>query len=189
MADVLSTHSESFETVVVPHLHAGYRLARWIMRNDQDAEDVVQDAVLRALRYFKTFTGGNGRAWFLKIVRNTCHGRLAAVSRWQDDEFDEERHTVAGPVLFDPEALLLRADSDALIGRMIAGLPERFRELLTLREFEGLSYRELANVLGIPVGSVMSGLSRARQALRIAIEHEVDRGTCLEAHEHQSCLV
>jgi RNA polymerase sigma-70 factor, ECF subfamily len=175
MTDGTSAPDATFETVVLPHLDAGYRLARWLVRNDQDAEDVVQDAVLRALQYFRTFTGGNGRAWFLRIVRNSYHERLAASSRRQADEFDEERHSGDWPRLPDPETLLLRADAAALIERTISGLPERFRILLTLREFEELSYRELADVLDIPSGSVMSGLSRARQAFRTAFERELDR--------------
>lgn len=189
MTDGTSAPDATFETVVLPHLDAGYRLARWLVRNDQDAEDVVQDAVLRALQYFRTFTGGNGRAWFLRIVRNSYHERLAASSRRQADEFDEERHSGDWPRLPDPETLLLRADAAALIERTISGLPERFRILLTLREFEELSYRELADVLDIPSGSVMSGLSRARQAFRTAFERELDRQSRSDADERQPCLV
>jgi RNA polymerase sigma-70 factor, ECF subfamily len=189
MAESPPASDETFETIILPHLHLAYRLARWLVRNDQDAEDAVQDAALRAMRYFRTFTGGNARAWFLRIVRNTCHGRLAAGSRRQDDEFDEERHTVDWPALPDPEALLLRADSAALIDRTISGLPERFRELLTLREVEELSYRELADVLDIPIGSVMSGLSRARQAFRTAFERELERESRSDSHERERCCV
>jgi RNA polymerase sigma-70 factor (ECF subfamily) len=189
MANGRLAADETFEAVVLPHLDAGYRLARWIVRNEHDAEDVVQDAVLRALRYFSTFRGGNGRAWFLRIVRNTCHGRLAAVNRHQSDEFDEERHTGGGTPLEDPETLLLRADSAALVERTLAGLPSRFRELLTLREFEELSYRELAEVLDMPMGSVMSGLSRARQAFCTACERELDRQSRSGADDREPCLV
>jgi RNA polymerase sigma-70 factor (ECF subfamily) len=189
MTDGISAPDETFETVVLPHLNAGFRLARWLVRNDQDAEDVVQDAVLRALRYFKTFTGGNGRAWFLRIVRNTYHQRLTASGRRQADQFDEELHSADWPALPDPEELLLRADSAALIDRTISGLPERFRELLTLRELEELSYRELADVLDIPIGSVMSGLSRARQAFRIALERELNRESRSGVDAEEPCLV
>jgi len=149
----------------------------------------VQDAVLRALRYFKTFTGGNGRAWFLRIVRNTYHQRQTASGRRQADQFDEELHSADWPALPDPEELLLRADSAALIDRTISGLPERFRELLTLRELEELSYRELADVLDIPIGSVMSGLSRARQAFRVALERELNRESRSGVDEEEPCLV
>lgn len=189
MTDGTSAPAETFEAVVLPHLDAGFRLARWLVRNDQDAEDIVQDAVLRALRYFRTFTGGNGRAWFLRIVRNSYHERLAASSRRQADPFDEEQHSADWPGLPDPETLLLRADAAALVERTIASLPERFRELLTLRELEELSYRELAEVLDIPSGSVMSGLSRARQAFRTAFERELYRESRSDADEREPCLV
>jgi RNA polymerase sigma-70 factor, ECF subfamily len=161
----------SFDEVVVPHLDAAHRLAQWLMRNEHDAEDVVQDAALRAFRYFRTFTGGCGRAWFLRIVRNTCYeqrGRsLGAV-----DPFDEEHHSSAQPPS-DPETLLLKTDDFTLIDRALHNVPDRFRRLLILRELEGLSYREVAGVLDIPLGTVMSGLSRARQALRRALNNEL----------------
>jgi len=164
----------SFDEVVVPHLSAARRLARWMMRNEHDAEDVVQEASLRAFRYFRTFTGGNGRAWFLQIVRNTCHG-------WRDrdvdaltDVFDEEQHHPLGPAP-DPETLLLQTDDATLVERVMRNLPDRFRRLLVLRELEGLSYRELTGVMGMPMGSVMSGLSRARQAFRGALRNELQR--------------
>jgi RNA polymerase sigma-70 factor (ECF subfamily) len=161
----------TFEDVVLPHLDAGYRLARWLVRNEHDAEDVVQEASLRAFRYFRTFAGGNGRAWFLRIVRNTCHGGrrpFQAVT----DPFDEERHSTLQSG-HDPEALMLRTDTAVFIERAISSLPDRFRELLVLRELEGLSYRELADVMEIPIGTVMSGLSRAREALRLVVSDEL----------------
>src|SRR5262245_61606587 len=162
------TNGESFDEVVVPHLDAAYRLARWLVRNEDDAEDVVQEASLRAFRYFRTFAGGNGRAWFLRIVRNTCHGwrgrRLGVVT----DPFDEEQHSEVG-LPSDPEALLLHTDTVGAIERAIDALPDRARRVLVLREMEGLSYRELADVLGVPMGTVMSSLSRARQAFRSAV--------------------
>lgn len=188
MASGTSAPQDTFETVVLPHLDAGYRLARWLVRNEQDAEDAVQDAVLRALRYFRTFTAGDGRAWFLRIVRNTCHGRWATDRRQQSEPFDEERHTTGLP-LPDPESMLLRADSVAQIQRTLGNLPARFRELLVLRELEGLSYRELANVLDIPIGTVMSGLSRARQAFRTEIERELNGESHSDVRESQGCLV
>ncbi len=163
---------ESFDEVVLPHLDAAYRLARWLMRNEPDAEDVVQEASLRALRYFRTFTGGNGRAWFLRIVRNTCRGWRGSSIQALTDPFDEEQHgNTRSPS--DPETLLLQTDDVTLIERAMSGLPDRFRELLVLRELEGLSYRELADVTGIPIGTVMSRLSRAREALRDALDSEL----------------
>jgi RNA polymerase sigma-70 factor (ECF subfamily) len=160
---------ETFDDVVLPHLDAAYRLARWLMRNEHDAEDVVQEASLRAWRYFRTFDGGNGRAWFLRIVRNTCHGGHRHRVQTATDPFDEERHSATGEGS-DPETLLLRTHNITLIERTIGNLPDRFRELLVLRELEGLSYRELADVMEIPLGTVMSGLSRARHALRCALD-------------------
>jgi RNA polymerase sigma-70 factor (ECF subfamily) len=164
-------NGESFDEVVLPHLDAAYRLARWLMRNQHDAEDVVQEASLRALRYFRTFTGGNGRAWFLRIVRNTCHGWRGHSVQALTDPFDEEQHSSTRSAS-DPETLLLQSDDITLIERAMSGLPDRFRELLVLRELEGLSYRELADVMGIPMGTVMSSLSRARQAFRRVLDNE-----------------
>jgi len=177
---------ESFEEVVVPHLDAARRLARWMVRDEHDAEDVVQEASLRALRYFRTFTGGNGRAWFLRIVRNCCRDwaghNLDAVS----EPFDELRHRHAQPAP-DPETLLLRTDGVAMIDQAMTALPDRSRELLRLRELEGLSYRELADVMDMPIRTVMSSLSRARQAVRGALTSRLEQragpkdSQCLES--------
>ena len=161
--------ADNFEDVVLPHLDTAYRLARWLVATEHDAEDVVQDACVRALRYFRTFSGGNGRAWFLRIVRNTCYGWHNHTRHLPTDVFDEEQHSATTPTI-DPETLALRAADVALIEHTMRDLPPRFRELLVLRELEGLSYQELAAVLGIPTGTVMSGLSRARHAFRLALE-------------------
>ena len=161
--------TDGFDEVVLPHLDAGYRLARWLVRNDHDAEDVVQEASLRAFRYFATFTGGNARAWFLRIVRNTCLGRRTSLRREPADLFDEQHHSAVRPTS-DPESLLLQTDDAMLVERAMRCLSERSRELIRLRDLEGLSYREVADVLDIPIGTVMSGLARARGALRHAIE-------------------
>jgi RNA polymerase sigma-70 factor (ECF subfamily) len=163
--------ADTFEDVVLPHLDAAYRLARWLVASEHDAEDVVQEACLRALRYFRTFSGGNSRAWFLRIVRNTCYGWHSQTRQVATDVFDEELHSATAPPI-DPETLALRAADVALIEDAMRHLPGRFRELLVLRELEGLSYQELADVLGIPIGSVMSGLSRARQAFRCALANK-----------------
>jgi RNA polymerase sigma-70 factor (ECF subfamily) len=185
--------AECFEEVVLPHLAAAHRLARWLMRNEHDAEDVVQEALLRAFRYFRTFTGGDARAWFLRIVRNTCCSWHQRTGRAPTDPFDEERHSGARAEC-TPETLALQADSVTLIDQAMRTLPDRFRELLVLRELEGLSYQELADAKGIPIGTVMSSLSRARQAFRGALHHElnqrrVQEGTYSRDHETDAVLV
>jgi RNA polymerase sigma-70 factor (ECF subfamily) len=168
--------AESFDDVVLPHLAAAGRLARWLIGNGQDAEDVVQEASLRALRYFRTYSGGSGRAWFLRIVRNACHDWRGRAPGPSTDVFDEEQHSGAR-LTPDPETLLVHAGNAAVIDRALRQLPERFRELLVLRELEGLSYEALAEALGIPIGTVMSRLSRARQALRLVLAAQLDRRT------------
>ena len=162
----------SFEAVVLPHLDAGHRLARWLMRDEHDAEDVVQEASLRAFRYFRTFAGGDARAWFLRIVRNTCYGWRRPDSGAPTDSFDEEQHSGTRPPS-DPETLLLQHDTATSIARALHSLPNHLHQLVLLRELEGLSYRELADVIGIPVGTVMSRLARARGALRSALNTEL----------------
>jgi RNA polymerase sigma-70 factor (ECF subfamily) len=173
--------ASSFDEVVLPHLDAAYRLARWLVANEHDAEDVVQDACLRALRYFRTFSGGNSRAWFLRIVRNACHD--THTRRRTSDVFDEEQHS-ASESTPNPEALAVQAANVELIEHAMRELPARFRELLVLREHEGLSYQELANVLAVPIGSVMSGLFRARQAFRRALEAKL---THTDRHTYEAC--
>jgi RNA polymerase sigma-70 factor, ECF subfamily len=184
---------ESFDDVVLPHRDAAYRLARWLMRNEHDAEDVVQEASLRAFRYFRSFSGGDGRAWFLRIVRNTCAGWRGHRFDAFTDPFDEEQHRSARPA-FDPEALLLQTDDALLIARAMGNLPDRFHRLLVLRELQGLSYRELADEMAIPMGTVMSRLSRAREALRGALDSELKPGrtgarTHLREEEADAALV
>src|SRR5215475_791824 len=147
------TAGNSFDEVIVPHLNAAYGLARWLMRNPYDAEDVVQEASLRAFRYFRTFAGGDGRAWLLRIVRNVCfewRGRRHAPT----DSFDERQHSDGLPAC-DPETLALRNDRARLLAQAMRTLPDRFRELLVRRELEGLTYQELAEVFDIPIGTVM----------------------------------
>jgi RNA polymerase sigma-70 factor (ECF subfamily) len=162
----------NFEDVVLPHLDAAFRLARSLTESDEDAEDIVQEAALRAFRYFRTFSGGNGRAWFLRIVRHICYDCYGHKRNRTEEAFDEDAHTASQ---LTPEMLLLHEDSVSLIEDAMRDLPERFRELLVLRELEGCSYRELADLLRIPIGSVMSGLSRARQAFRRALAVELHR--------------
>jgi RNA polymerase sigma-70 factor, ECF subfamily len=155
-----------FEQAVLPHLDAAYNLARWLMRNDQDAQDVAQEAYLRAFRFFPGFRGGNARAWLLKIVRNTCYTWLQANRPLQDAaEFDEKLFPPDSRTP-NPEESVLQNDSDALVRKALEELPSNFREVLILRELEGMSYREIADITGMPAGTVMSSLSRARGRLR-----------------------
>jgi RNA polymerase sigma-70 factor (ECF subfamily) len=164
--------AQGFDDVVLPHLHAARRLARWLLRDDDEAEDVVQEASLRALRYFATFRSGNGRAWFLRIVRNVCSGWRRGRARLASDPFEEERHSDTGAA--DPEMLLLHGAAAAAIEEVIDGLPIRHRELLILREVDGLSYRQIAEAMAMPIGTVMSGLSRARQAFRAGVAERLE---------------
>lgn len=154
-----------FEQVLLPHLDAAYNLARWLTRDEQDAQDVVQEAYLRALRFFGGFRGGDGRPWLLAIVRNTCHDWLR--SRGRPDQvvtFDEQIHSEDGAGQ-TPETLLLRQRDKETLQHALAAMPVPLREVLVLRELEGLSYKAIAEVLGVPIGTVMSRLSRARARL------------------------
>jgi RNA polymerase sigma-70 factor (ECF subfamily) len=158
---------ERFEQAVLPHLDAAYSLARWLTRNEQDAQDVTQEAFLRAFRFFDGYQGGNMRAWLLTIVRNTCYTWLhrnrplgSAV------EFDEEIHSNESSGGADPEIQVLANADKAAVHRALEELPDIFREVLVLREVEGLSYKEIADVASVSLGTVMSRLARARTRLR-----------------------
>jgi RNA polymerase sigma-70 factor (ECF subfamily) len=158
------THLARFEQAVLPHLDAAYNLARWLTRNDHDAEDVVQEAVLRAYQFFGGFHGTDGRAWLLAVVRNTCYTWLERHRpRQPTARFDEAVHGQAPAG--DPEAALVRREDRQLLRHALEELPAEFREVLVLRELEGLSYKEIAGVAGIPLGTVMSRLARARERL------------------------
>ena len=156
----------NFEQAVLPHLDAAYNLARWLMRNEQDAQDVAQEACLRALRFFPGFRGGDARAWLMKIVRNTCYTWLHANRPLQEaTEFDENLSPPDSRTP-NPEETVLQNDSDTLVRKALEKLPPNFREVLVLRELEGMSYKEIAEITGMPAGTVMSSLSRARGRLR-----------------------
>src|SRR5687767_15553153 len=127
-----SEAAAGFDETVLPHLEAGRRLARWLVRNPDDAEDAVQEASLRAFRFFRTFTGGNGRAWFLRIVRNTCCSWRGRRVHSDMDMFDEEQHSSEDTVC-DPETLLVRRATAAALDEALGHLPTRFRELIVLR--------------------------------------------------------
>src|SRR5437762_8144015 len=156
----------SFEAMMLPHLDAAHNLARWLLRNEQDAQDVVQEAYLRAFKSFGGFYGSNGRAWLLTIVRNTSYTLLKKNQAVDlTTPFDEELHA-SGQESVSPETILERSEDAALIRQAMDELPAEFREILTLRHQEGLSYKEIADVAQIPPGTVMSRLARARGKLK-----------------------
>ena len=156
----------SFEAMMLPCMDAAHNLARWLLRNEQDAQDVVQEAYLRAFRSFAGFRGSNGRAWLLTIVRNTAY-TLLKKNRMADltTAFDEEIHA-AGHESVSPATILEHAEDAELIKNAMDGLPAEFREILILRHQENLSYNEIGDILKIPIGTVMSRLARARGKLK-----------------------
>jgi RNA polymerase sigma-70 factor (ECF subfamily) len=171
----------SFEQLVLPHMRAGYNLARWLLRNDHDAEDVMQEAIVRAFRFFDGFRGDNPRAWLLTVVRNSAYTFLQQNrARELDTEFDEELHvqSASAPGSEEtPEVLLLRSAQQRFLNEAVDALPVEFREVFVLREMEGLSYKEIADLARIPIGTVMSRLSRARRQLQAAVARREQAGS------------
>ena len=169
-----------FEQTIMPHLDAAYNLARWLTRNDSDAQDVVQGACLRAFKYFDSFEGESPSSWLLAIVRNACFTWMRRNRPSEEvvasEPVDEESAGTAEPLLgggsralaTDPETLLIAGRDRTQVNELVAKLPAEFREVIVLREIEDLSYREIADIVGIPVGTVMSRLSRARKLLHDA---------------------
>jgi RNA polymerase sigma-70 factor (ECF subfamily) len=159
----------AFEQLVLPHARAGYNMARWMTRNDHDAEDVVQEATLRAFKYWDGWRGDNVRTWFLAIVRNLCRDWIqrnrSTVAR-VEDEAELVNVAVSEGNGSDPEAALIRSATAQAVTRAIETLPPDFREVLLLREQEGLAYKEIAEVARIPIGTVMSRLARARSMVQ-----------------------
>src|SRR6266581_440260 len=156
----------SFEEAILPHLDAGHNLARWLLRNEQDAQDVVQEAYLRAFKSFAGFRGSNGRAWLLTIVRNTSY-TLLKKNRAVDltTTFEEDIHAPSQESA-SPARILEHAEDAELMRNAMEKLPAEFREILSLRHQEDLSYKELGEILKIPTGTVMSRLARARAKLK-----------------------
>ncbi|MCX7165793.1 MAG: sigma-70 family RNA polymerase sigma factor [Rhodocyclales bacterium] len=173
--------AREFESVAMTYLNAAYNLARWLVRDEHVAQDMVQEAYLRALKYRESFRGGDMRPWLLSIVRNTCYTWLEQHRQREDDvEFDEDRDSGNCEMIFEqtesnPEALVMRKQESMRLNQSINALPSTFREVLILRELEELSYEDIAVVVAIPVGTVMSRLSRARAMLRVALKHQVSR--------------
>jgi RNA polymerase sigma-70 factor, ECF subfamily len=168
----LSLHATTskFESAVLEHLDAAHNLARWLMKNDQDAEDVVQESCINALRAFNSFRGADFRAWFLAIVRNTSFTSLRrrkhSSGRASEQSLEAGAEIAADCEVYDPHAIATRAADADLVRRAIAELPDALRETLILREMEGLSYKEIGKIAGVPIGTVMSRLARGRMQLQ-----------------------
>jgi RNA polymerase sigma-70 factor (ECF subfamily) len=155
----------AFNVAVLPHLDAAYNLARWLSRNDHDAEDVVQEATLRAFKYWKGFAGRDCRSWLLAIVRNTYYSWLRKQSVEPELTADGEIHDVDDDSP-GPETVLLQNADREMLKAALEDLRVEFREAVVLRELEGLSYKEIADISGVPIGTVMSRLARARKQLQ-----------------------
>jgi len=153
-----------FEAIVLPHLDAAFNLARWLVRSRSDAEDVTQEALLRAFRAFGSYRLGNPRAWLLQIVRNACFTWLR--QNRMGEEFTEFDETMMPLESENPESLAIASSNREQLARALEGLPPAFREILVLRELEGCSYKEIAEITSRPIGTIMSGLARARLQLR-----------------------
>jgi RNA polymerase sigma-70 factor (ECF subfamily) len=165
----------NFEEAVVPHLDAAYNLAHWLTRSGTDAEDVVQEACLRAFKFFGGFHGEDGRSWLLAIVRNTCwtwlqHNRSSQLTVPVDDELQEIESKD-----LDPEALLVQRADQLMVRQAMEELPLEFREVLVLRELEEMSYRDIAHITDLPLGTVMSRLARGRKRLQLALTNQMTR--------------
>ena len=174
-----------FESVVLPHLDAAYALARWLTRNDADAADVVQEAVLRAFRYFDTYREGDAKSWILRIVRRTCYSWLERNRPAEVVPLDEEavidEDVSSGPVVAgNTEALLQNRSDLRRLDVLIEALPAPLREVIVLRELNELGYREIAEIIGVPIGTVMSRLSRGRVRLRQILNGDSSGGDSTE---------
>ncbi len=163
-----------FEQTVLPHLATAYNLARWLTRNEQEAEDLVQEAYLRAFKFFDSFRGPSSRAWLLAIVRNCFYSRYSKKGQDMTIVFEEELHGGLSEDL-NPEILVLRSVNNQLLKTALEELPVEYREVIVLRELEELSYKEIAELAGIPIGTVMSRLARARKRLLQRLTNDSSR--------------
>jgi RNA polymerase sigma-70 factor (ECF subfamily) len=178
----LSEQSKSgrFEEIALPHLSAAYNLARWLVHNEHDAEDLVQEAYLRAFKSFGGYYGGNSRSWLLTIVRNTCYtwlqkNRVLHVTESLDDNLYE-----LGLDFADPEMLLMQSIDAQIVRQTLMELPVEFREVVVLREMEGFSYKEIAGVIDLPLGTVMSRLARGRKRLHALLAQRMGKEASIE---------
>jgi RNA polymerase sigma-70 factor (ECF subfamily) len=168
----MMNRSAEFEERLLPHLDAAYNLARWLLRDPQAAEDAVQEASLRALRYLDSLRSGDARAWLLGIVRNTCFNALAQQRRAGDEvDFDDAAFQagLAAPAASEPQAMLAQRQMRQQVDAALRALSPPLREVVVLRELEQLDYAQIAQIAGVPIGTVMSRLSRARMRLREAL--------------------
>jgi RNA polymerase sigma-70 factor (ECF subfamily) len=163
-----------FEQVILPHLNSAYNLARWLLGNEQDAQDVVHDSFLRAHRYFASFDGSDGRAWLLGIVRNACFSSLRS-NRGQQMPPDESLETLSA-VEASPEGMLILQEDIQALRNCIGALAPEYREVVVLRELEELSYKEISTAAGIALGTVMSRLNRARVRLESCLRGKAKEG-------------
>ena len=174
-----------FEQQVMPHLDAAYNLARWLTRNDHDAEDVVQESFMRAMKYFDGMRGTQARPWLLAIVRNTCFtwleknrpAELVPIDDGNAATVEAELASFAPASMGNPEVIVLQSASRKLVNQALEELPVGYREVIVMREIEDMSYKEIASVAGIPLGTVMSRLSRGRELLKTAIENRLRRAS------------
>lgn len=175
---------QQFERLVLPYLDDAYNLAHWLMRSDAESQDAVQEAFLRAFRFFGSFHGEDGRAWLLGIVRNTCFTLLERNHRLTAGvEFDEASHSeealAPGAVIslpLSPEAAAIAGATRELVERALRELPPEFREVLVLREIQGCSYKEIAAIAAVPMGTVMSRLARARRLMQRTLARRMQSG-------------
>jgi len=177
------TRLSRFEHSLLPHLDAAYNMARWLTRNDHDAEDVVQESFIRALRYFDRLEGTDARPWLLGIVRNTCYTWLRKNRPAEMVAVDDIEDLPPGigaestPATSSPEVIVLQSANRKLVNQALEELPVAYREVIVMREIEDMSYKDIAAVAGIPIGTVMSRLSRGREILKRSIENRMRRAS------------
>jgi len=167
------SRSARFESQMLPFMSEGYNLARWIMKDESDARDATQDAYVKAFRYFESFHGDSGRAWLLRIVRNVCYDALRARDSHRNImSLDKEMVAAAADPKPAPNVIVIREATQLRVRAALEALPLEFRTVIILRELDGFSYKEISGIVGVPIGTVMSRLSRARQQLGTLLQEE-----------------